>query len=49
LFYFRQNLNLSSPMWTLGIIGAVAIVVIFLSLLKKHEQPAAKVEASRSM
>lgn len=49
LFYFRQNLNLSSPAWTLGVIGAVAIVVIFLSLLKKHEQPAAKVEASRSM
>ncbi|NQX61370.1 YhgE/Pip domain-containing protein [Paenibacillus qinlingensis] len=49
LFYFRQNLNLSSPMWTLGIMGAVAIVVIFLSLLKKHEQPAAQVEASRSM
>lgn len=49
LFYFRQNLNLSSPMWTLAIIGAVAIVVIFLSLLKKHEQPAAKVEAARSV
>lgn len=49
LFYFGQNLNLSSPAWTLGVIGAVAIVVIFLSLLKKHEQPAAKVEASRSM
>lgn len=49
LFYFRQDLNISSPMWTLGTIGVVAIVVIFLSLLKKHEQPVAKVEASRSM
>lgn len=48
LFYFRQNLNLSSPIWTLALIGAGALVVILLSLLKKHEQPAPKVEASRS-
>lgn len=49
LFYFGKDLNISSPTWTLGTIGVVAIVIIFLSLLKKHEQPVAKVDASRSM
>ncbi|OCT11421.1 hypothetical protein A8709_07055 [Paenibacillus pectinilyticus] len=45
LFYFRQDLNVSSPIWTLALIGAGALVIILLSILKKHEQPAAKVEA----
>ena len=37
-----KDLNLSSPIWTLALIGAGALVVILLSLLKKHEQPAAQ-------
>ncbi|UKS26933.1 DUF3533 domain-containing protein [Paenibacillus sp. HWE-109] len=41
LFYFGQGLNISGPIWTLSSIGAVGIVLILLSVLKKHREPAA--------
>lgn len=46
LFYFRQGLNLSEPQWILGMIGTVCLAVILLSVLKKHEQHAAKTDVS---
>lgn len=37
LFYFRQGLNLSDSEWTLGILGAVGLVLTLCSVLKQSK------------
>ncbi|TXK82665.1 hypothetical protein FU659_14360 [Paenibacillus sp. N3.4] len=46
LFYFRQGFNLSDPLWSLVSMGVGGIVIILLSVLKKHPQPSVEVDIS---